>query len=438
MKLKYNNFMIIVPVFLLLGMVLALFNFSLEKRELMWGLDEELKSIATSTSIFIEHKNKSEEVLNNSYSDIETSFTKIVEYDRVKRMLLLQNREHILEVTAENLDTYKKRYQTNVVSKDNFFESEIYEDKELFLIDAFMKIKNSDLALVITLDATYVNEKLQEEYIEALVIVILVTLVGFIVSILLSIIVTKKLEELSLMAQALSSGKYNTEFKFGRVSEFSDLGATLDIMKSILQEVLFKTRNSIIQEELFSKESALVKLHSSSHHNQENLQSDNFSLSIKSLGENNTNIFYDSFEDETSIYAYFGVIASEQNPMKPTIAASSLSFYLNELLKRNTVNTLLLTQQYDIDSLVIAVVDKKSAQLHIEYVNKNNIESRDVDLNDGQTYILNTTSTTSPKLVHKIEEYRLKYPDLTLENITNDIALLCDEEDTFMLITKRI
>jgi|GEM_PF-2368206 len=425
MKLKYNNFLIIVPVFLILGVVLSIFNYTLEKNELMWGVESELESITKATAIFIKNSKDSKKT--------EESIKKIIEYNRVKSMILIENSRVVVDVKADGFDMDIKHYDIREFEPNKMGKSEIYSYKDLHLIDGYIKLDILNSSLIVTMDVTKLIKTLQHEYIEAIITTMIITFIGILVSILLSIIVTYKINEVSMMAKALSSGKYDIDFNFGRVKEFSDLGATLDIMKSILREILFKTRNTIMQEELFSKDNLLVGFYNKSVNKKSHLESEDIYITIKSLGDGSSG-FYHCFEDDKFIYSYFGTIETISDIMTSTITSCSLSYYIRNIIEqKHKVDLETLSDEYDIKSLTIAKVDKSSAMVDIKRLNaKDSI----IDLNDCEIHILHSSHIEDTQSLKKVKSYISKYPTLSISQIADDVSILFEEDDIFMLISK--
>ena len=124
MKLKYNNFLIIVPVFLILGIVLSIFNYTLEKNEIMWGLDSELESITKATAIFVRD--------NKDNTNIEKSLKKIIEYNRAKAITLIKLDKVIIDVKANEFDKEIKPYDVKKLSINELVKSDIYISRLIF------------------------------------------------------------------------------------------------------------------------------------------------------------------------------------------------------------------------------------------------------------------------------------------------------------------
>ncbi len=423
MKLKYNNFLIISPVFLLVAIVLASFNYSVEKKEIMWGLHEELRSITVATTIFIKHKDGN---ISDHKDDILASFERIRSFDRVKRFILLQNNRPYIESLSDKVSKYKRRYKKG--SKINY--SELYQDKELTLIDAYMPIKKSSLALVVSLDASYVKEALENSMYKAVILVVGITFIGFIMSFILSLLVVKKIRRLSIIAKALARGKYAQEVKLGSIREFSDLGDTLDIMRSILQELLFKTRNSIIQEEESTYSKELLQLYCINCSSLKKINSSGIELQIAVLKENSENEFYNCFEDGNYIYAYFGAIEADNHSLEYSVEASSLNYYLKYFLTHSDVDINKLDNIYDISSLFIVKIDKNSKTLEFSLLNNKEVTSLKIELQESEIY----SFTINESIKEKIEGYIKKYGFLNLEELSLDLAKLFKNEESVLLV----
>ncbi|MBN2824129.1 MAG: hypothetical protein JXQ76_02310 [Campylobacterales bacterium] len=423
MKIKYNNFLIIIPVFLLLGVVLAFFNLFIEKRELTWGVNSELKATLVATTIYLEN-NK-----DMNSTKMEQTFQKIKDHNRIKRIVLIREGEPTIEVRDDKLKAYSKHNDRGTKVEDNIFKSEIYQYNELSLIDAHIDIKDTNTTLIMTFNVSDLQDRVEQEYQEAILTVIIITFIGFLTSILLSMLVINKIKLLSSMTQALIQGKYNLKFKTGIVKEFSDLGATLNIMKSILQEVLLKIKNSIVQEELLAKDSSLVEFYRQSSHQQNYLQSSNISLIIKTPTNDHVS-FFNIFENDHFIYTYFGKISHED---ESNLSSVSINYYLERVLKnKKSINFDLITQYYHLESLTLAVVDKKRAKVTIQRLNE---KESSFKLNYNKRDIVYASSNIDAQSKQRIANYIANYSNLSLEDLSSDIALY-DTNNIFMLISK--
>ena len=425
MKLKYNNFFIITPVFLLVAIVLATFNFSTKKYELIWGLNEELFSITTATSLFINHK---DELSKEELIDIQNSLDNIRSYNRVKRFVLLKDDKVMLTSVSENM----MPYNSHIRSSTKYAQSDIYNEGEIFLIDAYMPMKNSALALVVTLDASYVIAKEKESFEQTIIAVAVITLVGAILSIILTLIVTVKIRNLGLMARFLASGKYESEVKLGKVREFSDLGETLNIMKSILQELLFKTRNSIVQEELFDHDNELIKRYSHSNFGKNFIQNEKMEISISHLGKKRETQFFNCIETEKSLILYYGEVKADVDPLKSVIHAKSLSYYLNSVGEKDLIDAQKVVTLFDITTLNILYVDKVSCASNLQNIQDKTVTSKELNCTEDKVVVI----TQNSLLQERVENYCQKFSFLALDNLSSDLPKLFVEDDIILLIKR--
>ncbi|MES2465261.1 MAG: HAMP domain-containing protein [Armatimonadota bacterium] len=89
-------------------------------------------------------------------------------------------------------------------------------------------------------------------------IVATITAIGFILAEALSRLIVKDVRSLSAGAAAISRGELKQSVPASRIQELSDLGGAFNIMVEILQNVVAKTRRSLLEGELFRTEAELA------------------------------------------------------------------------------------------------------------------------------------------------------------------------------------
>lgn len=423
MKLKYNNFLIITPVFFLLGLALASFNFYLEKKEVIWSIEEELKSVTIATAIFLE----------NSYEDEEKvlkSFERLRSFNKVKRLVLFKDKNPLISSVDEGLSLSKKNYH----KIKTYHQSAIYQDNNMSLVDAHIPLKEEGLSLMLSLDVSDAQRNLHTELIEAIVIVGILSFLGLVISIIITFIVTRKIFMLKLMAQSLSSGKYNTNLNMGSVKEFTDLAQTLDIMKSILQEMLFKTRNSYFQDDLFFRDEALVhKCHENTQCSKV-LESKGFEVSLINSSALNARALYNLFEDENSIYIYYASIkASKYSALQESIQAQSLNLYLQAYVQENTFDLEELKSIYDIEYLRLIRINKKDDSLEEVFCDRHSDTDESYKVKPDEVYVI----TNFKEIQKKYEHYIQAYKDLSLQELSKDLESIYPSTEIVILISKK-
>lgn len=423
MKLKYNNFLIIVPLFFFLGMTLAFFNYSIEKKELLWGIESELNSVSKASSIFISNSQDQEK--------IKDALMKIIKYDRVYSFLLIEDDKVMMNVSSEKIKYTITDYQKDVnVSTNVVYQSDIYEKEKFYFIDGYIKVKNSNLTLMTSLEVGTLVRRLEQEYKNAFFTIFVITIIGILVSILISIIVTSKIKEVSDMADALNKGNFDEHFRFSKVIEFADLGLTLDIMKSIISEMQFKTKNSIIQENLFVNNSSFLKADTLLSSRLDTIVTKNISLLINHGNIKNT--FYHCLEDTHFTYAYCGQLETVENDFDRLVALSSISYYLDKLLQEHhSIDLNSILEEYSLLSLVFLRIDKETREVKIQKINEEAIR---LDISDERIHLIHASHQKENTIEEQMKNYISKYPNLSISEMRSDLELLFTENTLSLLI----
>ncbi len=428
MKIKQSNFLIITPIFFTIAFVVALLNYTNEKSEVMWGINEEAKSIAIASSIFIENivtnstlKNKKEEIL--------VHLNRIKRYKQAKRFYITKNSKLIID-TKEN----KVKQKFKIIDKKEFKDrdvilSDIYKNRDISLMNVSSLIKiNAKIIGILTVEiyATDVDKDLNEAIYEMLTTIFIITLIGVMVSILLSNIVTTKIMTLRSVANSIAKGNYNENMDIGTIKEFADLGDTLNTMKSIMQEILFKAKNSIIEEEQFRSNNDLLNSYSDIFLNSKVEIDDNFEVSIQKIGYLKVEYFFNIVSNEDSIFSFLGEIKSNKESIDNAIISSTINTYLSKkLLSSNNINFFdKFKEIFPIKELLITHINKKTKELKI-YKFLNNTLHKKIIINRDKIFKFHTLDK---ELNSKIDTYLRNYYFLNLEDIADDLDKLFREK----------
>lgn len=424
MKLKYNNFIIITPVFILLGLILASFNYSIEKKELLWGLDEELKSIAVASTMFLKEE---KEHIYQERAELKNKFDRILTFNRVKRLVLLDGTKAIVESYSDDVNAS----HTSFKKVKDYTESKIYVQDDLYLIDAYMPVEKSDFSLMVTLDASYVKKSIEDEFIEAIFIVCILSFIGVLISMLISFIVTNKIAKLNVLAQALANGKYSTQIELGRVQEFSDLTQTLNIMKSILQEMLFKTRNTYLQEDLFVNERELSKKIIHDFKGITKLKSEGIEVNVLEAKSHFSYQSYKLFEDEKFIYLYnFELKHLGEASIDMAIEASGANFYLEHNVTKEDFDIKTFQAMYEIDYLELFIINKQSKEVKQTSASQNEHETSFFTLSKDKPKVFNKNQILNKRYSNYIQSYS----NLVFDDLCEDLKNIFQSEEIVVLI----
>jgi len=421
MNIKYNNLVIIVPIFLILALILTSVNYTIQKKELMEGLKEEAVSATKAIGIFLEDK----ENVYAKQDEIQISIDRILSFGRIKRIIIAHDKGIVLQ----SIDDVLTRDKVNQYDYQKAKNLKIYSEKNIALYNHSTKIKNSDLSLYITIDASYIKLALEESlYFSAGVVAVLVVL-GFIASFILSTITSRNIANLSLFARALASGDYKEREQDFVIKEVNDLGNTLSIVQSILKEMLSKTKNSILDNEFFNNEQEISKLYPLKKENKELINS-NIEFQIAVIDETNKKEFYSCWEDEKFIYTFVGEVKSTNNDLNDYVSASSITSLISHGLPKNKFDIHRVKTMYDIKSLLVIKFDKATYNLEQYSIFKDEIITSNKILKKENYY----SFYHNIKANNNLQNYITRYSHLKLEELVSDIRTIFDNENSVLLV----
>lgn len=430
MKIKYNNFLIITPIFFAIAFVISMLNYSNEKNEIMWGVKEEASSIGIASTIFIENMIKTEE-LTSLRDRLLMHFNRIKRYNQAKRFYITNDKKVLIDSDENNLKA--KIIKPNEFRDKDFILSEIYNRDEINLIDIYLPIKKDGKVkaiLTVEIDVSDVSKELSESINEMVITIILITLIGIFVSILLSNIVIKKIASLSRVANSIAMGNYSENINVGTIREFSDLGDTLNTMKSIMQEILFKTKNSIIEEEQFRSEDDLLKTYGKVFLTSKIEKSENVEFSIDKIGEVEVGNFFNIISNSENIFCFFGRVESKEDSLSSAIHVSSLNEYLSKRFIYDDINY--LNKAIDIFKIKELTLIHVNREIKLYTYSDNKLSVKRVDFENRVIFF----HTFDKKIDREIEIYLKNYNFLTIDELSSDLRELLKTQNGILVLLK--
>ncbi len=420
MKLKYQNLIIIVPIFFILAGILTAFNYYIQKKELMLGLDEQMRSTTVATGIFLEYKK--ETILENK-DEIKKSFDRILKYNIVKRILLINKNEVIIKSVSSDLKE-EKDYDYKEVKL-----LKLYEEKDNVLYSNIVPIKESSYKLFVTIDANYITKRLEDGVEKLIMIIIIIALIGLIFSSILSVITSKNIKQLSVIARALASGNYNESTKNFFIKEINDLSNTLSVVQSVLKEMLTNTKNSILDNDFYCSSEELKKLSViNEHENAVETKDSKFSIAI--LDELNKKEFHCCWNNKNIVYSFVGEIDTNHDDIKDHISASGLTYIIKYYLNNDSFDLEKINKMYNIKSLLILKYDKDSKKLEEQRIFDKKISTSSKVVGKESFFSFYHNENTDPKLINYIE----KYSHLNLDELIKDLKNIFEKESSVLLV----
>lgn len=431
MKIKYYNLLIITPIFFVIALVVSFVDYKDELKELDQGIKSKAKSITIPSKIFIEHMLKNKNLLDIS-KELEENFNKVIKYKQATRIYISRKGKVLIDTNKD------KKYKLKVIRNlDKLRVTDFFAQKDFQLVTIHTPIKSKEGSLILSVDfnpTSFYNEK----YIylmEMILMISLATIFGIITSIILSKIVISKIYKLNADAVAIASGDYTHNSYVENIQEFTDLGDTLNIMKSIMNEIISKTKNAMLKEIKLQDNDDLVDTFHKISDSDEMVSIKNIDLYIKSTGKQEAEYFYESFIYDNKLYAYIGKLESEKSTIESLLNATAIKKYITAHIKNSTLDVLKMSSIFKIDFFELISIDEK-----------NKIKSTLLQ-EDQKTQ---SETTIESKMVHfrcmknssiknQIEIYTENYQELTLSTIIDDLENILKNKqfELFILFQKR-
>ena len=259
MTLLRQNLLSLVPLFLILGILYAFISYALQKKELKWAVDQEALAIGHTIQSFAEHNS------DRYFEAIEGKLDVTKEFEVVIDRIIGQLRNESITVKNNSGDTlyhvitsihqtdYPTWYDPEILYESSFEGStyslsrhdnsaRLYINTEIQTIDGVFSISIIRDAQVYL---TRINTLRKWIAVEVAVSVVL----GVIVSFLLTFFVRNRIKKLTLQSQSFLGGNVDLRLDQGSITEFNDLGSTLNILVHVFHKNMDWYRKSIQQKE---------------------------------------------------------------------------------------------------------------------------------------------------------------------------------------------
>lgn len=431
MKIKYYNLLIITPIFFTITLVISFINYQNELEELDQGIKSKAQSIIVPSKIFIEHMLKNKNLPDIS-KKIEENFNKIIKYKQATRIYISQKGKILIDTNKD--DRYKLK---TIRDLDKLRIRDFFAKKNFQLVTAQTTIKSKNKNLILHIDfnpTSFYNEK-DTYLIEMILVIVLATIFGIFTSIIISKVIISKIYKLNRDAKDIASGNYAHNNYGENIQEFTDLGNTLNIVKSIMDEIISKAKNSILKEiNLQDNDNLIDEFHKISDCNKI-VSTKNIDLYIASLGKYEVEYFYKSFLHNKKIYAYIGKSKVEKSIIKSLLNSEAIKKYITAHIKNNTFDTSKMLNLFEIDFFELICIDEENKMQNILFQEGKKTESETTI--KGKTVQYKCIKNISIK--NQLEVYIANYPKLTLSTIINDLINILDNKkfELFILFKKR-
>lgn len=440
MNIKYRNFFTITPIFFIIVLIISILNYNSNKDEIMWKINEEAKSIAIGSSVFIDNIIKDSSLLDKK-DEILIHLKRIKKYNQAEEFYITDKSNNIIFSTEKN-STKKILEPKEIALEDkNIFLSKIYQENNNSYINASTDIKennNTVATLTVKVNANSIIKHLDDSFLVFIITIFIVTIIGIILSQIISDIVIKRIKILKGVAKSIAEGDYNEKVNFLDIKEFKDLENTLNTMKSIMQEILFKAKNSIIEQKQFSSKNDLYYIYSNLFLNSKRKIDKNIEVAIEKIGTVPAEFIFNIVSNNETIFLYFGEIEAPDKSIDTAIKASSANYYLSKKLMYSNNNLNFLDEFRDnffIKNLLIIKIDKNKLNVEKYQISKNRVDKSYIKIDKDKILYFHTLDKDANE---KLDVYIKNYKFLNIKELSNDLNILFKDRYNGLILLIKI
>ncbi len=399
MKIRTQNLLTILPIFIGLGVILSFFKYTTERQELLWGMQEEISSLAVTISEFLteddikkifagqdivsvqklkkwsmskegmednETRNRANYIINSLYLLVPNG-RKLVNILHEKKPKQIQWREvdalSVSENTGSGADKLKKNMYISSVKYDD--ENNAYMSTFISLAKTTVYNGEKEFYLGLDTDVSYYDRHLATLFQNTVIFATLTGILGVLIALFLSRVLTKKIKRLNEAAEKVIMGQYNQPIETGSIQEVSDLGNTFNTMSSILQEILSKTQNDLVVAEKFLTEKDLSFKFQELTLKPIDLSIGGVEVKLRFLGNDSSGDFWGHSKVGVKNFIILGRVASEETYFQTSLSASgAFSIFEKSLASGNSLPDAIskVHEIIDIDTLYCLCFEKEGKE----------------------------------------------------------------------------
>lgn len=345
MRIGTQNFLLIVPLFLILAVVFGGLLYFEERQELLWGQQQEATSYAISIAEFAHER------ATLAHTGVDSPASDPGMRGALDRILGDQHVKTVFEIdpsTRAILWSYPKGAVISapsdltpqlgaLMASDGTWTSGVIRiGRTGAVMDGYSSLLGPDGshydALGVVTDASGYVQASHETLRRVVIAAIGVSVVGLLIAVLVSWLISREVGNLSQTAAVISGGNLNVQARPGLIVEIGDLGNTFNTMSDVLKDVLSRTRRSLIEGEQFRTHAELAASYAGMFRPPISEDIGAFRIVARSTGQD-FGLFWTAFESAGGSCLALGHLTAEDD-VATVITASAATGYLQHRLTK--------------------------------------------------------------------------------------------------------
>ncbi|MFZ0427722.1 MAG: hypothetical protein WAO20_06370 [Acidobacteriota bacterium] len=293
MRIRLQILLGVLPVFLVLGLVVATLNYTTRREEIRLALSEEVFTLTVAMSEFLSSDLvRSDLAMLPPHGErLRAPVERLMQENPIRsvRLYSLSGNKSTLSFgeagdpsTSSPMDgvTFEAR-------REVLYSSVLARADGQYYVGAVAPLKASGKPfglLLLDIDATPAMEASQKILLHSIAFLVGILGCGLLVSWMMGGLVTGAVRELSRATEVVAKGRYDWRVAPGWLRELNDLSNTFNTMTSLLEEILSKTKRAVIEGEQFRRPEDLAECFSESLWNVGHTRLGSLDVSLLRLG----------------------------------------------------------------------------------------------------------------------------------------------------------
>ena len=330
MKIRTQNMLAIVPLFLGLAGLIGALMYVVQYRELIWGLDEEATSIAVAAAHHMEAATIRNADADADWKQILKDLLKLLDGERAQRITLLSDDLDVLYDSADGPDTVRPillspALQSRMEAR-SFAATPVQQDERGHYMMAFSPVRDDQGTAAILMVETSAEGLAahKERMARDIRLIILVTaLIGVLLAWLISRIISRRIISLTRAAAAVGAGRYDQPHEVGGVQEINDLSNTFTTMSRVLSEIVARTRRAVVEAEQFRTDDDLARAFTQTFMKPDHRTIHGAAVSGTHVSTRSGNHFFGIWEKGDEVMAVVGELSGHDGLAAPLTASAA-------------------------------------------------------------------------------------------------------------------
>ena len=434
MNIKYHSLLTITPIFFIIAIVISILNYNNNKDEIIWKIHEEAKSIIIGSSVFIDNI-VSDSTIIQKKDKILLHLNRIKRYKQTKEFYIIDNNSNLILTTERNATLQTIKQRSVEIEDADITISKIYKQDNINYLNvtANITIDNQKVAQIVAkLYADSTIKDLDNLLYTLLITIIIITLIGVILSLVISNIVINRIKILKDIASSIAKGNYHIQSDSLDIREFKDLEDTLNTMKSIMREILFKAKNSIMGQEQLNLNDDLGIIYNQKYISSKIEIYDDIEIAIKIVGNQTVDTIFNIVSTQKKIFCFMGKIKPQESSIDSAIDANKTSYYLSKSLIYHPLNQIHnLVEDFNIHKLSIIEIEKSTLFANIHEIGKDGTRSKELKINKEKVVYFHTLKQN---IYEELDIYIKNYSFLNLNDTCSDIDIIFKENHNGLVL----